>query len=197
MALPGFDEVAAFHGHRCPGLAMGFRAALAAMERLGLARAVDEDLVAVVENDSCAVDGFQVVAGCTFGKGNLVFRDYGKQVYTLFDRGRERGVRLAVRWSGPEEGEEERALWRRYLDGDRTAEVTTAVTRLRQRKMAAILAAAEEELFAFGPPQEPVPERARLHETLTCAVCGEKVMAPRAVSCGGRPCCRPCAAARP
>ena len=193
MALADFAAVVAFHGHCCPGLAMGYRAAVAAMTRLGLARAKDEDLVVVVENDSCAVDGFQVVAGCTFGKGNLVFRDYGKQVYTLFDRRRQEGVRLAVCWPGVSESEEEQEAWRRYLAGDRSDRVARIVERTRQRKMAAILAAAEEELFCFGPPQEPLPERARLHPTVACDRCGERVMAPRVVRWHDRSLCRPCA----
>jgi len=62
----------------CPGLPGSLRAL---KELKG--RAEDEELVAVVENNLCAVDAVQVMTGCTFGKGNLIFRDYGKQVYTL------------------------------------------------------------------------------------------------------------------
>ena len=29
-----FDEIAKFHGHKCPGLAMGYRMTKAAMKRL-------------------------------------------------------------------------------------------------------------------------------------------------------------------
>lgn len=49
------------------------------MEALGGGRDIDEEMVAIVENDSCAVDAIQVLTGCTLGKGNLIFRDYGKQ----------------------------------------------------------------------------------------------------------------------
>jgi len=55
-ALPSFDETAAFHGHACPGLALGYRVALAAMRRLCAGRPDDEGLVAVVENNACGVD---------------------------------------------------------------------------------------------------------------------------------------------
>ncbi len=91
-----FAEVVKFHGHACPGLAFGFRATRLALEQLGISRAGDEELVAVVENKSCAVDAIQALAGCTFGKGNLIFKDYGKQVYTLFNRSSGEAVRLAV-----------------------------------------------------------------------------------------------------
>ncbi len=81
-----YEEIIQFHGHECPGLAIGYRMATAAMETLELFRAEDEELVAIVENDACGVDALQCVTGCTFGKGNLLFRDYGKHVYTIFSR---------------------------------------------------------------------------------------------------------------
>jgi formylmethanofuran dehydrogenase subunit E len=70
-----WERVVDFHGHECIGLASGYRVAEAAMDALGDGRDIDEEMVAVVENDSCAVDAIQVVTGCTLGKGNLIFRD--------------------------------------------------------------------------------------------------------------------------
>ena len=63
-----YDEIVRFHGHECPGLAIGYRMATAAMETLDSFRAEDEELVAIVENDACGVDALQCVTGCTFGK---------------------------------------------------------------------------------------------------------------------------------
>ncbi len=91
------EKAVDFHGHLCPGLLIGFRAALLGLKTLDGKRSEDEELVAIVENDSCAVDGIQSVTGCTFGKGNLIFRDYGKQVFTLADRSNGRGIRLSFR----------------------------------------------------------------------------------------------------
>jgi formylmethanofuran dehydrogenase subunit E len=48
-----------FHGHLCPGLVMGYLAAKVGLERLGPDRAEDEELIAIVENDSCAVNSCQ------------------------------------------------------------------------------------------------------------------------------------------
>jgi len=76
-----------FHGHLCPGLAMGCRASLAGLRELGANRAQDEELVATVYNDSCAADGVQVLTGCTFGKGNLRFRDLGKMAFVFMHAG--------------------------------------------------------------------------------------------------------------
>ena len=47
-----YEEIIQFHGHECPGLAMGYRMATAAMTRLDSIRAEDEEIVAIVENDA-------------------------------------------------------------------------------------------------------------------------------------------------
>ena len=81
-----------FHGHWCPGLAIGLRAGEYVINNLG--RADDEEVVALVETDMCAVDAIQVLTNCTFGKGNLKFRDHGKLAFTFFRRKDGKGVRL-------------------------------------------------------------------------------------------------------
>jgi len=95
--MTSWEDAKKFHGHECRGLAWGYKAGLFALEKLDFDRSSDEELVAIVENDSCAVDGIQVVTGCTFGKGNLIFRDYGKHVFTFFNRDTGRGIRVSRR----------------------------------------------------------------------------------------------------
>ena len=63
-----FKKCVEFHGHTCPGLAIGFRVAKVAMERLKIRKASDEELVAVVETDACGVDAIQVMTGCPLVK---------------------------------------------------------------------------------------------------------------------------------
>jgi formylmethanofuran dehydrogenase, subunit E (EC 1.2.99.5) len=70
---------------------MGVRAAEFALEKLAVDPDVDEELVAVVETDSCGVDAIQSILGCTFGKGNLIFKDFGKNVYTIGSREKKPG----------------------------------------------------------------------------------------------------------
>jgi formylmethanofuran dehydrogenase subunit E len=81
-----FKQCEAFHGHVCPGLSIGYRAAKAAMTWLAEKRSEDEEVVAIVETDACSADAVQVLTGCTFGKGNFIFRDYGKMALTLLSR---------------------------------------------------------------------------------------------------------------
>ena len=81
--------------------------ATAALESLELFRAEDEELVAIEENDACGVDALQCVAGGTFGKGNLLFYDYGKPVYTIYCRSTRSGVRVHFYGKGIPEGLQE------------------------------------------------------------------------------------------
>ncbi|MDW7776865.1 MAG: FmdE family protein [Methanosarcinales archaeon] len=87
-----------FHGHRCPGMPLGLRVAWAAMEKLGVSRAEDGEVVALIETGDahcagCFGDGVQVASGCTLGKGNIKKTYYGKIAVTLISRKNNRAVR--------------------------------------------------------------------------------------------------------
>ncbi len=177
MEIPeDLQAVAEFHGHLCPGLTIGYRAVKAAMERMGIARSRDEELVCVVENDSCSVDAVQFMAGCTFGKGNLVFRDHGKQVFTFASRARpERAVRVSLKAGAFTAG-------------------TGDVDPVRRREMAMerLLGAPTEELFSIEAVPFRLPEEATIHPSVPCEECGEPTMETRLVEVGGRRLCIPC-----
>jgi formylmethanofuran dehydrogenase subunit E len=58
------EQNISFHGHTCPGIGIGIRAVILALERFS---GYDpENLVAVVETDKCGVDAIQILTGCTF-----------------------------------------------------------------------------------------------------------------------------------
>ncbi len=196
--MKSFEDVVDFHGHICPGLALGYRVSMFALKELG-ERALDEGLVAIVENNSCAVDAVQVITGCTFGKGNLIFKDYGKQVYTFIKRPfRNRvttkgdGIRISVDWKSQEETDEEKNMWDRYMKGDRSEEVLKAVHNRKSKKIEMILNARDEELLKVTTGKIDLPEEAKIYPSLRCAICGEKVMEPRARVKDGRIVCIPC-----
>ncbi len=160
-----FRAALGFHGHLCRGLTLGYRAARAAMEHLGVERSEDEELVAVVETDSCAADAIQVLTGCTFGKGNFVFLDYGKMAFTLWSRNQDRGVRVSRRHSIKDQTDEE------------------------------LMAMPTEELFDLKPGVGPIPGEARIHDSEPCALCGEKTMVTRLEETARGRVCRGCAKA--
>lgn len=165
-----YDEIVRFHGHECPGLAIGYRMAGAAIDELGSLRAADEELVAIVENDACGVDALQCLTGCTFGKGNLLFRDYGKQVYTVYSRKSRVGVRVLFHGRAiPDEIRQDRnalADW--------------------------ILNAPVESILSVTPASAPEPEPAKIRRSVRCSVCGEDVMETRVREVEGQPVCIPC-----
>ncbi len=136
-----------FHGHECPGLAIGFRACEAVKEKLGLQFSTDEEVVCVTENDACGVDAVQVITGCTFGKGNLIYRGTGKMAFSFFNRKTGESLRLIAKPS------------KQDMD--------------RQQRQDYILSAPIEEVFSFGEPSFQLPEQARLFTTIVCESCGE------------------------
>jgi len=165
-----YDEIVRFHGHRCPGLAMGYRMASAGLEALESVRAEDEELVSIVENDACGVDALQCLTGCTFGKGNLVFRDYGKPVYTIYSRATGRGVRVVYHGAGtPKEARADRRAYEEW-----------------------VLSAPQEEMLSVTPVSVPEPEPARSVRSAICPLCGEAVMETRVRDLGGKTVCIPC-----
>lgn len=88
-----------FHGHKCPAMPMGLRVGAAAMNKLGVERAKDGQIVAFVDlgDDHCATcygDGLQVIMGTTFGKGNLKKTHKGKWAVTVVDKATNRAVRV-------------------------------------------------------------------------------------------------------
>jgi len=88
-----------FHGHKCPAMPMGLRAGATAMNKLGIERAKDGQLLAVLDlgDDHCATcfaDGIQVITGCTFGKGNIRKTHKGKWTLTLIDKRSQKAVRV-------------------------------------------------------------------------------------------------------
>ncbi len=149
-----WEKCVAFHGHECPGLAIGFRAAQIAMDQLGKpvdredSAAKDEEIVCVTENDACGVDAVQVLTSCTMGKGNLIYRPTGKMAFSFFCRNSGDKVRVVLKpKSDPDMSRED---WQRYL-----------------------LEAPAEQTFALSVPEFDLPEQARLFTSVVCESCGE------------------------
>ncbi len=182
-------EAIQFHGHLCPGLALGYRVAKAALRELKAERPRDEELVAIVENDSCAADAIQFITGCTFGKGNLVFRDYGKHVYSFFNRRSGEGIRISEDYRGFEGDSRFPELKKRHDAGE---DVTREMETYKMEKTAAILNAEEKEIFTITRVTTPPPREARIRGSMRCALCGEKFMESRGRVKNGKIVCMTC-----
>jgi formylmethanofuran dehydrogenase subunit E len=166
-----YNQIIEFHGHSCPGLAIGYRMTQAALSHFKESRAQDEEIVAIVENNACGVDALQFMSGCTFGKGNLIFKDYGKHVFTLFSRKSKKGVRVAFNF--------------------RT--ITDEMRKDRQNLIQWLLDVPENKILKLDEVFIDEPEPARIFKSVPCEFCGEEVMETRIRQVEGKTSCIPCA----
>jgi len=83
-------------------------------------------------------------------------------------------------------------MWERYMRGERSDEVLKAIHDRKSRKIDAILNANDGDLFKVSKGKMDLPKEAEIYPSLQCAVCGEKVMEPRARIKGGKIVCSPC-----
>lgn len=186
------ERIVEFHGHMCPGLAMGIRAAEIALEQVG-AHAADEEVVAIVETDMCGVDAIQFLTGCTFGKGNLIHLDYGKNAYTFCRRSDGHSIRVLTKLgaAGTPDPEWE-ALFATVRLGAATPAQKERFSTLHQDRAQKIMGAPIEDLYDVAHVDANVPPRARIHTSIPCASCTEATMETRVHLLGGRMLCPPC-----
>ncbi len=190
-----YDEAVEFHGHSCPGLALGYRVALKALEWLDANRSEDEEIVAVVENDSCSVDAIQVLTGCTFGKGNLIFRDIGKRGYTFYNRGTGKGIRIVDHYT-MSESPQIQELKKAVFQGTASETQKEEWKVFFRNSIDDILKAPENNILTITNAKAVLPPRARILDSLTCSRCGEMVMESRAVATDSGVYCADCADSR-
>ena len=180
-----------FHGHSCPGLALGIRAAELALAELG--RALDEEIVAVVETDMCGVDAVQFLTGCTFGKGNLIHLDYGKNAFTFYRRSDGKGIRIVTKSGTPRDQDDElSALRKKMLKEKLTPEEQEKMEKGKAARIEHIMDADPQDLFEVKPAQGPIPKKARILQSLVCEACGEGTMESRTRRFFGQTLCIPC-----
>ena len=147
-----------FHGHWCPGLAMGIRAAEWALNEMG--KAGDEEIVALVETDMCGVDAIQYLTGCTFGKGNLIHQDLGKNAFSFYRRRDGKAARLLAR--NLDLGEDSKDMARLHIKMRQkglTPEEEAAVKELRAKRSKFIMEAEFGQIFELKEPSTWHPAR--------------------------------------
>ncbi|MBT4027569.1 FmdE family protein [Desulfobacula sp.] len=160
------DDTIAFHGHSCPGLTIGIRASELAMEKMDIQNA--ENPVCVSETDMCGVDAIQFLTGCSFGKGNLIHRDYGKSAFTFYDRDMQKGFR---------------AVFNNDFARDESD---------RDNRIKRLLEADLSDLFSTEEVTVPPVRPARILKSIPCDACHEMTMESRIRLFDGKSFCIPC-----
>jgi formylmethanofuran dehydrogenase subunit E len=183
------------HGHYCPGSALGVKAAARAVRELRVRSTGMEEVVAILETNSCFADGVQLVTGCSLGNNALIYRDYGKTAFTLARRTGE-AVRIAVKPDGlsmEEREPEAMALFKKVVRERRgTEEDDKKLRHMWIETSFKMLDIPDEKLFSISRLKIEVPAYARIFASVKCSVCGENIMEPRARLKDGKFVCLPC-----
>ena len=143
--MTDWEKCAAFHGHECGGLTIGYQAARYAIKLLDLKFSDDEQVVCIAAPAGCSVDALQVLLGCSVGKGNMLFHITGKQAFSIYDRTSGKSVRLVLR-----NNTVDRKDSFEYYQNCRP-----------------------EDMFDVKPTTIALPERARMFGSYVCDCCGE------------------------
>lgn len=187
-----WQRAAEFHGHICVGLTIGYRVAQIALAALQEKRAADEEIIAIVENDACGIDAIMVLTGCTPGKGNLIFRDTGKNVYTFGSRGSKKAIRISVNGDILQSSPEARALQRKVIQRNATAAERAEFEKHRDRQMEELFKMPEERFATITEVDFNLPGKARLFPSVKCSSCEEYAMEPRTRNQNGAVVCLDC-----
>lgn len=184
------------HGHKCPAMPMGLRAGLAALNLLGVNRAQDGQLVALIEigQDHCATcyaDGIQMSTGCTFGKGNIQKLGFGKFALTLIDRKTGNSVRVVTRPQTIQRNKESEFIQYR-MKGVPASQIGPDLV---DPLVDYILNATDAELFEFGEVVQKQLPAMHPHDfnTVKCESCGEVTVESYARIKDEKVVCIPCA----
>jgi formylmethanofuran dehydrogenase subunit E len=186
-------KVIEFHGHLCPGLAIGYR--VAKYVKKFFKKSEDEELVAIVENNSCSVDAIQYMLSCTFGKGNLIFKDNGKHVYTFYSRNTGKAIRIYVKKDFFEEFNDKypvKELLKKYNSGNLSEDELELFKKIKSEATDNILNAKDDELFEIKEVEIEPPKKAKLFQSIKCQECGEYFMEIKGRVIDGKIVCKDC-----
>ena len=144
MSCQLWEKAAEFHGHKCPGLAIGYKVSLLTLKHLDIKDNIDdEDIVCIAETDACGVDAVQVILKATVGTGAMRILYTGKQAFNIFNRKNGKKARFVLNDMQNFDTKEERMKY--------------------------ILSTDEEKLFTIKEVKMDFPEKAKIFNSYICA----------------------------
>lgn len=192
IASEDFQKCIDFHGHMCPGLCLGFRASQSGMEWLKTERATDEEIVAIVETDACCADAVQVITGCTFGKGNFIYKDHGKMAFAFLNRDTGKAIRLVLKADTLPRKQRHLELIKKMQSETASESERNEFKKLHKERSFEILEKPIEELFDVQELNMELPPKAKIEPSKPCENCGEPTMASKLSEVNGKMLCRSC-----
>ena len=185
-----------FHGHICWASAIGARAGLVALRKLGVKRTGSSgELHCIVEigdnhGAQCFIDGIQYATGCTLGKGNISKSGWGKLAITLIDKKKEQAVRVSYK-----PGRHKMVAESSFMKKRGMGIPPTQIPPEEAWEMADILwDAPESEVLTVGDvtPYEWGDDFGEIMGLQACDSCGEMVSKVYLRVVGGKTMCIPC-----
>jgi len=183
------------HGHKCPAMPSGLRVGAAAMNALGVERAKDGQLLALVELGdnhcaTCFADGIQMITGCTFGKGNIKKLHYGKWGVTLVETKTGRAVRVTPRAEAMLANKKSEFFTNYRMKGIPASEVPSEVI---EPLVEQVMNTPDEQMLIVSDIfQYEVPKKIDAFDGFVCDECGEMTVEGYGRPHGDKKLCQPC-----
>jgi formylmethanofuran dehydrogenase subunit E len=188
------DWAVAFHTHRCPYLAIGFRMGNLAMAALRFERTRNRGLLVLPEFGegspyTCIVDGIRAATGAIYGQIMIAKTFYGKLAATFYYPQRGGALRYSLRTEFVDQLERTRfhALRSRGIDPN------DMPPKVIEEALAWLDAQPDEAIFSteheLGFPYQPMQTT---YAKTRCARCGEYVLDTFLRAQGGKLLCIPC-----
>ena len=193
-----FELGLAFHGHKCPAMPLGLRAAVAAMNVLGVQRAQDKELHVISETGKghaagCFLDGIMAATGCTYGKSNIEKLYYNKMAFTLIDVAARKAVRVSLK----------PAFFAKMLQSPFVEERKKGVppqdipAEIADPLVEKVMNMPEEMFLEIGPVSDyELKRKPGVFDAAPCSRCGEMVFIDKLVETDAGPVCLGCQASK-
>lgn len=194
MTHEEFATAMAFHGHKCPAMPLGYRAAQAAMKALGVERSQDKELYVISETGKghaagCFLDGIMSATGCTYGKSNIEKRYYNKMAFTLIDVPGKCAIRVRLKDEFFGNMLNSPFVAQRQL-GVAPQDIPARIVDPLVDKVMTI----PEDMFLEVGPKEPYerPKGKGCFDTDLCVICAERVFVDKLSETASGRMCVPC-----
>ncbi len=186
-------RVVDFHGHLCPELAIGMKACEYASRLL----IENEDqpvgrLSVIAENNTSALDAFQILLGVTVGNQALRVLDFGKHNYTFSTNDSEKSFMLRLRTLAFGDEVSYEMYEQKIAENRITLDEVVEFQQLLDARVDKLLSSLPEELFELDAEcGHPLTFETPTTYVL-CSKCGQQVRRDRAQKMHGGFCCDPC-----
>ncbi len=101
-----WKEAVKFHGHECPGLAIGMKTCEAIISKMKI-KPKEDKIICIAENNTCPVDGIKSVFDCDYDKKNLFYKESGELAFNIFNMDNSDSLRIIYKGKNKTNSKEE------------------------------------------------------------------------------------------